>query len=200
MKNIITKLCLIAVLGMTAVSTMPAQEAKTWEVDKAHTFVVFEIGHFFSTVNGRFNEFDGDFKFHPEDLSNSSFTFKVKAESIDTGVEKRDNHLRSEDFFHAEKYPEIVFASERIEKRGRNDYVVHGDLSIRGTTKRVAVPFVITGERDHPMQENTRLLGLSFNTQLSRTAYNVGKGDWASTAVVGDDVFLKVNMELTRKK
>ena len=108
--------------------------------------------------------------------------------------------MKSEDFFNASKYPNIKFKSTGFEKRGKNKYVVNGNLIIiKDVTKKVAIPFEVTRKMEHPMMKGTIILGLSFNTSLNRTDYGVGTGDWASDMVVGDNVDVAVNMELNKK-
>lgn len=190
---------LLLFTAITAVSTQ-AQQAKEWTLDKAHTSVNFEVTHFFNTVNGTFTDYQGNFYFDPDNLQGSKFTFTIPVSSIDTNNDKRDEHLRSEDFFNASKYPNIKFESTSFEKKTDKKYVVYGDMTMRDVTKRISVPFEITGKMDHPMKENTELVGLSFDTTLDRTDFNVGTGNWASDQVVGDEVDVTINLELNRKK
>ncbi|NKI27614.1 YceI family protein [Arenibacter sp. 6A1] len=191
-------LCFLLLLG-PAVITAQEQLAKQWELDPHHTSVNFGVKHFFNTVNGIFQEKEGTFNFDESDLANSKFTFKVAVASIDTNNEKRDKHLRSEDFFNAAMYEYITFSSNKIEKTEGNNYQVTGDLTIKDVTKTVTIPFQVTGEMEHPMMEGTLIKGLSFNTSLNRTDYGVGTGDWGMTMVVGDKVNIEINMELNRK-
>ncbi|MGM0391744.1 MAG: YceI family protein [Bacteroidota bacterium] len=200
MENKIKRFGFLVLFSLATFMTSNAQDVKQWTLDKDHTSVTFGIKHFFNTVNGTFNDYQGDFWFDPNNLKDSKFTFSIPVSSIDTNNEKRDKHLRSEDFFYVEKHPKISFVSTGFEKKSGANYVVQGELTIRGITRKISVPFEITGEIDHPMKENTRLMGLSFNTNLDRTDYNVGVGDWASTLVVGDNVDVSINMELNSKK
>lgn len=133
------------------------------------------VKHFFSTVDGNFNDYQGEFLFDPNNLEASSFTFTIPVASIDTNNEKRDTHLRSEDFFLL-KNIQTYYLNLRDSKKSGTKYVVHGDLTIRGIKQKVSVPFEITGEMDHPMMKDTRLMGLSFHTKLDRTDYKVGVG------------------------
>lgn len=200
MKNKIRNLGFLTLFSLLTLMTANAQDARQWTLDKDHTSVSFGIKHFFSTVDGSFNDYQGEFWFDPNNLTDSKFTFSIPASSIDTNNERRDKHLRSEDFFYVDKHPNITFESTGFEKKSGMNYVVNGDLTIRGITRKVSVPFEITGEMDHPMKEETKLMGLSFNTSLDRKDYNVGVGDWASTLVVGDNVDISINMELNSKK
>lgn len=200
MKTKITTLAIILGLALFMPNQAKAQSAQQLMVDKDHTSVNFDISHFFSTVNGSFQEFDGTFKFSPEDLKGSEFTFTIPVKSVYTNNEKRDSHLKSDDFFNASKYPKIKFESTGVEKKSGNNYVVNGKLTIKETTKNVSVPFEYKGEMDHPMMEGTKILGLQFNTEIDRSDYNVDVGDWASDMVVGDTAEVTINMELNRKE
>jgi len=185
---------------ITGSLSLMAQDANQWMLDKDHTSVNFDISHFFSTVNGSFEEFDGTFYFDPDNLDRSKFTFTILVNSIYTNNEKRDNHLKSDDFFNASKYPNIKFESAGFEKKSGKNYVVNGNLTIKDITKKVSIPFEYKGEMNHPMMEGTKILGLQFNTEIDRTYFKVGVGDWASDMVVGDTADVTINMELNRKE
>ncbi|TQD39099.1 YceI family protein [Haloflavibacter putidus] len=193
------KKLLIVFLIFTGIN-LNAQTATSWEIDKPHTAVIFDIGHFFSTVNGKFTDFEGDFNFDPNNLKESKISFSIPVKSIETQNEKRNQHLLSDEFFEAETYPEIKFTSNKIRKEGENKFVAEGDLRIKGISKKVEVPFELKGIMNHPMQKNTKLMGLEFHKDISRSDFNVGVGDWASDAVIGDKVAVTIYMELTRPK
>lgn len=200
MKTTIKQLGIFLLFAVFSTTGLTAQNSNLWMLDKDHTSVNFDVQHFFSTVNGNFTEFDGEFQFDPDNLKASKFIFTVPVSSIETNNQKRNNHLKSDDFFSAAKYPNIKFQSTGFQKMSAKDYVVTGDLTIKDVTKRVAIPFEITGKMEHPMMKGTTILGLAFNTSLDRTDYEVGTGDWASDMVVGDNVNIAVNMELNQKQ
>lgn len=177
-----------------------AQKAPSYMIDKSHTQINFGINHFFSEVTGKFNSFTGEFNFDPNNLKGSSAYFEIDVNSIDTQEPKRDEHLQSPDFFDAKKFPKIKFKSDKIEKKGDKSYIVHGNLTIRDVTKHVMLPLEYKGEMEHPMMKGTLILGVAVETKLNRNDYGVGTGDWAATMVVGDEVRIKINMELNRKK
>ncbi len=162
--------------------------------------MTFTVKHFFTNVNGNFTDYEGSFYFDPDKLSAEKFSFSIPVSSINTNNKKRDADLVSDNFFNAEKYPEIKFVSTKFEKKSDTEFIVHGDLHIKDVTKTVAIPFKITGQMEHPMMKGTKLIGLSFNTSLNRTDYKIGTGNWATTMVVGDNVDIEINMELNRKK
>ncbi len=110
-----------------------------YELDIAHSSLSFKISHMVvSKVRGHFNDFSVTIKEDPNDITKSSVAVVIKTASIDTGNEKRDNHLRSADFFDAEKYPEITFQSKRIEKKD-DAYAAIGTLNMHGVSKEITI-------------------------------------------------------------
>lgn len=200
MKPKITTLVIVLGIAFGMPNFAQAQKANQWVLDKDHTSVNFDISHFFSTVNGSFQEFDGTFYFDPTNLKGSNFTFSIPVNSVYTNNQKRDNHLKSEEFFDASKYPNIKFESTGFEKKSNKNYVVNGNLTVKDVTKKVSIPFEYKGEMNHPMMKGTKILGLQFTTPIDRTDYKVGVGDWASDMVVGETAEVTINMELNRKE
>lgn len=180
--------------------TITAQSAKHWNIDKTHASVNFGIDHFFSEVTGKFKEFDGNINFDPANLGASNATFTIKVASVNTDEKDRDDHLQSADFFDASKFPTMKFVSTKFEKKSDAQYLVHGKLTIKDITKDVVLPMKITGRTDNPWKPGYEILGVQITTNIDRTQYGVGTGSWAATAVVGDEVRIKVNMELDAAK
>ena len=195
----ITILSLMLLLPLTqsvAVGTIDSDDATQWQVDKSHSAVNFTINHFFTPVDGSFADYDATIHFDPENLAGSRIDVTIPVESIDTRNERRDNHLRSEDFFNTSQWSSIRFVSNSIENVSGNNYVAHGELTIRDITHSFELPFELLGVMEHPMRENTLVAGIVADAQLMRTDYGVGVGDWAATAVVGDRVNIRLNLEL----
>lgn len=183
-------------LAMNDVNTDDNVRSIEWEIDSAHSAINFTINHFFTPVDGTFEDYDATVMFNPDDLENSSIDVTIPVTSINTRNDRRDGHLQSEDFFNAEQWPSISFESSSIESRGDNQFVAIGELTIRDVTRDFELPFTLQGMMDHPMQENTTVAGIVANAQLMRTDFGVGVGDWAATAVVGDEVDIQLNLEL----
>lgn len=183
-------------LAMNNVNTDDNVRSVEWEIDSAHSAINFTINHFFTPVDGTFEDYDATVMFNPDDLENSSIDVTIPVTSINTRNDRRDGHLQSEDFFNAEQWPNISFESSSIESRGDNEFVAIGELTIRDVTRDFELPFTLQGMMDHPMQENTTVAGIVANAQLMRTDFGVGVGDWAATAVVGDEVDIQLNLEL----
>jgi polyisoprenoid-binding protein YceI len=121
-------------------------------------------------VPGFFRDFTGTVTYDPSDVSKSSVTFTAKATSVDTGVAPRDAHLRKEEFFDVEKYPDITFKSTRIEKKGK-EWMVTGDFTMKDVTKQISFPFNVLGFVKN--QNDSTRMGISAETSVNRREYNV---------------------------
>lgn len=185
-----------AISAFTNVTTEEKINATPWTIDQAHSNLNFQVTHFFTPVNGKFHDYTSEIYFSPDNLEESSINVEVMVESINTDNEKRDGHLQSDDFFNAEKYPKMTFKSDEITSEGNNNFIAHGQLTIKDVTKDVKLPFTLLGVKDHPMRENTKVAGIKGNLTIDRTTYDVGVGDWAATAVVGDEVNITFALEL----
>ncbi len=196
----IKKISLAVILIFAGFTSTMAQNATSWELDKAHSSVNFSINHFFSAVTGKFSTFSGKFNFDPKNPAGGQMEFTVNVNSVNTDDAKRDNHLQSGDFFDAKKFPIMFFKSTRIEKKSDTEFTVYGKLTIKDVTKEIALPFKIKGEMEHPMKKGTLILGLSTDVKINRTEFGVGTGSWAATMVVGDEVAIHIPLELNRTK
>ena len=128
-----------------SVAALPAGLVE-YEVDPSHTQVMFKVRHMgVSTVTGRFNRFAGTFAYDPANPAASWLTATIDAASIDTDNDRRDNHLRSADFFAADSYPTLTFQSTSVESTGEGRLSVAGDLSIRGVTRPVVLDVTLEG-------------------------------------------------------
>lgn len=173
------------------------QRSDAWEIDRSHSAINFSINHFFTPVDGAFDDYNAEVLFDPNDLEGSSISVTIPIESINTRNDRRDNHLMSEDFFNAEQWPNLTFESNTIEQTGDNQFVAKGQLTIRDVSRDFELPFELLGVMDHPMQEGKKVAGIVADAELMRTDFGVGVGDWAATAVVGDKVDIEINLELT---
>ena len=172
-----------AVNAETAPDSKAAKPAKVnyipipagdYNIDRSHTVIGFSIRHNEITlVSGRFKDFTGMIHYDAKDVTKSSVEFKAKVESIDTGVEARDKHLRTADFFEVEKYPEMTFKSTSVVRKGKS-YILNGDLTLKGVTKQIALPFTITGAIKDA-RGNTRM-GIAAQTTIDRRDYGITWG------------------------
>lgn len=175
-------------------------EAEEWEIDNNHSNIYFDVRHTYVTVRGLFGGFSGTVLFDPENADASRIDLKVKVPSINTNIVKRDSHLRSADFFDAEKYPLMTFKSTDIKHVADNQYMVEGKLTIKDVTREVAVPFTYFGIRDNPLEKGQRVAGFEAEFTINRLDYNVGTGKFAEMGVVGEEVSIVVALEVLRDK
>jgi polyisoprenoid-binding protein YceI len=148
-----------------------------------------------STVRGQFKAYDAKLKIDPKDFSRSTFEGTIDVASVDTGNSQRDDHLRTNDFFDAPNHPKIRFKSTRIEDKGGSEYVVHGDLTIRGVTKPIALEVEFHGTSKNPYGKT--VTGLSAHATLNRKEFGVNFNALLETGgvAVGDKVKLEVEVE-----
>ena len=175
------------------------QPLNQWNLDKAHTSITFEVNHFFTGVDGRFDDFEIDLNFDPDNPTGGSVEAVVQIGSVNTANSRRDDDLRSDSFFDATTYPTMEFVSSSIKETGKNKFEAMGKLTIKDKTQDVSIPFEVLGVMDHPRREGTQIIGLRAGFTLNRTEYGVGTGDWMRTSVVGDEVRIKINLEANRK-
>lgn len=184
-------LVLLAVMGLGA----NLSYAGTYEVDPVHSSINFSVMHLMvSKVTGAFNDYDARINFDPNNLAGSSIAVTVKVASIDTRSADRDQHLKSADFFDAEKFPEITFKVSAITGSG-DQYLLTGDLSIHGVTKSVAIPVTILGPVKSPYGFDA--LGITGQFKLNRKDYGIAwnKALDSGGVMVGDDVEVAINIE-----
>ena len=173
--------------------------ADTWNVDKAHSVVGFEIRHLVGKVQGRFGEFSGTVTGDPAKPESSTVAFTIKTASISTNEEKRDAHLKSPDFFDAEKNPEIAFRSTSIKPGAAGHYLVTGPLTMHGVTKDVTLDVTLAGPMKDPW--GNQRAGLEATTTINRKDWGIvwNKVLDAGSAMLGDDVKIAIELEVTRK-
>ena len=183
----------------TATLTSLDQLTGDYTIDPAHTRIGFQARHAMVTkVRGHFREFDGKFHFDPSHPEASYATVTISAKSIDTGNEQRDAHLRSNDFFAMDEYPEIRFVSTSVEKIDDTHFKLHGDLTIKGVTRPVSIDFEYNGAEVDPWG-NTRI-GFEGSTEVNRKDWGV---NWNATldsggVLVSDRVKLEFDVAATK--
>ena len=188
------KLCFAIVL-----LTASLAQASTWNADLAHSNVGFKVRHMMvSNVRGSFDKFDATVSYDEKDVTRSSVSVTIEAASINTGVEQRDTHLKSPDFFDAAKFPQLTFISKRIEKSGEGLKIV-GDLTMHGVTKEVTLDVT---ELNPPVTDpwGSVRMGASASTRLNRTDYGLlwNKAIEAGGVVVGEMVDIMIEVELVK--
>ena len=186
-------------------STEPIADSgmASWQIDPVHSKLGFKARHFgISNVRGEFRDFDASFTFDPADLSTIEASVRIQAASVFTGNDRRDNHLRSDDFFNAENDPIITFISKRVQNIDGNEFELVGDLTIRGNTHEVVLDAEFTGSVSMEQGGQTQVrAAFEAETKVNRMEYGLkfdstigGVGD----LVVGNQVKLIIELELIR--
>ena len=185
-------------------STSAAPTLTTWNVDATHSSVGFTVKHFFTPVRGKFDRYEVELAYDPENPAESRVEVRIDVTSIDTGNQDRNAHLLSGDFFDAETYPEITFASEDVRVVADGQLVVSGPLTIKDQTQRIELAVTLDGVKELPaeMQEAfggiEQIAGFTASTRLDRTDYGVGVGSWAAALGVGHADNLNLAIEANR--
>lgn len=172
--------------------------AQVWNIDKVHSNVGFTVQHLvISKVKGNFKDFQGTINFDGKNWENASAEMTVMVNSVSTDDDKRDAHLKSPDFFDAEKYPEMTFKSKKVVKSDGNKFKLIGDLTIRGVTKEVPFDCEFNGVTDFM---GTTKAGFSANTKINRKDFGVNWNKTLDTGgvVVSDEV--EINLEVEASK
>jgi polyisoprenoid-binding protein YceI len=191
------RFALIAVL----ISFISINAQTKWTVDKAHSKVQFTVTHLIiSEVTGQFKSFDANIESSKDDFADAKIDFSADVSSISTDNEGRDKHLKSDDFFNAEKFPKITFKGKSLKKVGDKNYKLVGDFTIRDVTKEITLDVVYNGSIKDPWG-NTKA-GFKIKGEINRFDYNLKWNALIETggAVVGKTVEMIVDLELQKSK
>ena len=186
-----------ATVSIVVALVLPAIAADTYNVDPLHSSVTFSVRHMgINDVKGHFNEYKGSVVLDGDQIKDASGTIQVK--SIDTGVQKRDDHLRTADFFDAAKYPTITFKTKRVEQSGEQTIVI-ADFTMRGVTKEVRLPVKLSGPIKDP--DGAVRIGLQANAKLNRKDYGINFHQVLDNGVlgVGNEVVIEINAEAIKE-
>jgi polyisoprenoid-binding protein YceI len=171
-----------------------AAETQSWNIDGAHSSAQFSVRHMgISTVRGAFTKLSGTVQYDATNPIKTTIDATIEAASVDTRVEMRDNDLRGPNFFDASKYPTLTFKSKKVEEAGPGKLKVTGDLTIHGVTKEVTLDVEGPSAPVKDPRGNLRV-GASASTTINRRDFGVN----GAAAVVGNDVPITIDMELTR--
>lgn len=188
-------------LALMMIAFASANAQTKWTLDKSHSNVNFTVSHMvFSEVTGSFTEFDATITNANDDFAGASITATIKTASINTNNERRDNHLRSNDFLNAEKFPEITFKSTKIEKTGNDSYKITGDLTIRDVKKSVVLDTKFRGTVQDPwgntksaFKATTTIDRFEFGTTWNKTIETGG-------LVAGREVEVTLLLQFAKEK
>jgi polyisoprenoid-binding protein YceI len=185
---------LAAFLFVTGIATAQT----TWNLDKAHTNIQFNVTHMVvSEVNGAFTDFDGAIVSKSDDFNGAEVTFTAKTASVNTGNENRDKHLKSDDFFNAEQFPEIKFTGTILKTGGK--YQLKGDFTMRDVTKPVVFDITYGGQIDTGRGVKA---GFKFTGKVNRLEYGLKWSNKLASGelAVADEVEVVVKVELNKAK
>lgn len=190
-------------LPSTHPELMAAKKGKNWAVytiDQSHSVVGFTVRHLLTKTRGVFNEFDGKFKFDAKRQAIRVKSFEIKAASIDTRQKKRDEHLRSPDFFDAKKYPAIKFVSKDVARVKKGKKVkVTGKLTMHGVTKPMVLDVEYLGSVKNPYAP-TMVASFSVSGKLKRSEFGMKWNDIVEGVnLVSDEVTIDIQLELHEK-
>ena len=184
--------------ALLAVSSLALSQSG-WKLDKNHSSIGFSVKHLvISTVSGNFKDFDITLTTAKDDFSDAAVQAVIKTASINTDNTARDNHLKSDDFFNAEKFTEIKFTSTSFEKVGEGKYKITGDLTIRDVTKKVVFDAVYNGSIKTPWGNTA--MSWTAATIINRFDYNLkwNKALESGGLIAGQDVTITINLEMDK--
>ena len=171
----------------------------TYKIDPTHSEITFKVKHMMITnVSGSFTKFGATMESAEADFSDAEISFEADVNSINTNNEQRDSHLKSDDFFAAEKFPKLTFQSKRLVKKGEDAYVLTGNLNLRGTTKEVELAVEFGGTMTDPYGQMKS--GFEINGTINRKDYGLtwGAVTEAGGIVVSDEVKLHLNVQMIK--
>lgn len=172
----------------------------TWVIDPSHSEIAFKVKHLMiSNVKGQFGEFSGQLLTDGDDFTTSAISFQINPASINTGSADRDAHLKSPDFFDVENFKEITFTSGKLAKAGKDEFVLTGDLTIRGVSQPVKLDVEFGGLMSDPWGNvkagftldgkiNRKDFGLTWNAALE-----------AGGVLVGEEIRLNLDVQLLKQ-
>ena len=189
-----------AVLAASLALAAPVQAAETYQFDKAHTTVGFQVRHIYTNVSGKFTDFTGTIQVDRAKPESSTVDFTIQATSIDTSEPRRDQHLRSADFFDVANNPTITFKSTSIKANGKDSWLVTGDFTMHGVTKSVVLPVTLLGEGKDPM--GNEKMGLETVLTINRKDYGLtwNKALETGGVLVGEEVKVQIAIEANKAK
>lgn len=188
------KFSLFIFISAVVITSIYASSLIQYKIDTNHSNIGFAVSIMggLSEVHGKFTDFEIELFNDEKDITKSKVKAVIKTASIDTGINQRDEHLRTADFFDAEKYPEIIFESKKIKKQG-DGFVAVGNLTMHGITKQIELPFKITGVENNK-EKRRKNVGYVAEIILNRKDFGI---NWEHNSVpnfVGNDVKIRINL------
>jgi polyisoprenoid-binding protein YceI len=189
----------LALAALVVLATPALAEKTTFQIDAIHSSVGFKIRHLVSKVPGRFNSFSGTIEVDPKEIASGKVSVEIDVASIDTANERRDGHLKSEDFFAVEEHPKMTFESTKIVDKGDGKAEVHGNLTMKGVTKPVVLDTEVLG---FGAGMGAMRAGFEATTTIDRKEFGIvwNRALDAGGVVLGDDVEISINLEAIAKE
>ncbi|MBW2488833.1 MAG: YceI family protein [Deltaproteobacteria bacterium] len=189
---------LIAIISVVLCAHFASAELEKWEIDKAHSNIYFDVRHTYATVRGLFEDYSGSVQFDADNMEMGKISLEVRTKSVNTGIPNRDNHLRADEFFGVNEYPTMTFESTGVKQKEGNRYMVEGNLTIKGKTEKVAVPFTYFGSRENPLKKGQQVAGFEARFSINRLDYGVGPGKYAEMGTIANQVDILVSLEVVK--
>ena len=189
---------LMAIIFIALCTNFASAELEKWEIDKAHSSIYFDVRHTYATVRGLFEDFSGSVQFDADNMDMGKISLEVRTKSVNTGIPNRDNHLRADEFFDVKEYPAMTFESTAVKHKEGNQYIVEGNLTVKGKTEKMAVPFTYFGSRENPLKKGQQVAGFEARFSINRLDYGVGPGKYAEMGTIGNQVNILVTLEVLR--
>ena len=188
--NLLAAICLCAT----------ANAGDTFKIDPSHSTVAFKVGHMLGAAKGKFTKFSGTVEVDREHPEQSSVNVTIQAASINTAIVKRDDHLRSAEFFNVEKFPEITFKSRGVKKTGAVSGEIAGDLTMHGVTRPITLRVQLQGDPQAAMKNPTSLWRVT-TAPIRRSQYGLVFSKSAETvSMISDEVSVDIEIEAQRAK
>ncbi len=201
-----TPAALLAVaLVVSAIAGARANDSSIWSPDAAHTEINFSVTHFFTPVTGSFDDYEVSLDYDSKNPEKSSVEARIRVASVNTGNQKRDDHLRTADWFEADTHPYMTFKSTSVRQVGEGQLLAAGALAIKGISHEIELPITLLGSKaiPKPMQEMLggakEVASFKASTSIDRGDFEVGTGSWAATLIVGGQVDIEILLEAHNK-
>ena len=188
---------LLAIALCLAMTRCSAVANETFKIDPAHSTIAFKVRHLLGSAKGKFTKFNGTIDVDREQPEKSSVTVSIQVASIDTGIAKRDQHLRSEDFFNVQKFPEITFKSRQVKQAGPTAEIT-GDLTMRGVTREITLRVLLLGMPESAGKNQTTRWRVT-TAPIKRSQFGL---TWSKSveavSMIGEDVSIDIEIEAAR--
>jgi polyisoprenoid-binding protein YceI len=198
-------LVVLGLLACTSLShaqeTAPAPDGATALVsDTAHSNVGFAvpIAGGLAKVRGKFSRFTVNLNYHAKDITKSTVTATIKADSIDTGIEGRDNHLKTPDFFEVAKYPDITFTSKKVLRKGKQ-LSVTGDFTMHGVTQEITIPFTLSGD-PAKLKAGEPPVGVQGSIKIDRRTYGITYARKDDANFIGNEIEIELSLLMVKPR